>query len=237
MPTTNADVIQSCVIVNWIGLAAFTIGGASLPSPPHNAWNWDTISQMVTRKQAVENGFAVFLTTSTIVLGTIIVSMIYRFEDAGLQGPYWKQQRFAIKASFSIAMIAMVGIGVASLAVDDDVHTVFAGTAFTLLWIGTTMLAYIHRKVQKYVVAATTSVIVGGVSMFVLAIYSTGSQAHARVQDNEAYFCEYILVTTMHIVLYSLASIDLPQKYNIHMVLHHGALGEKEEKTTKTLIL
>ena len=133
-------------------------------------------------------------------------------------------------------MIAMVGIGVASLAVDDDVHTVFAGTAFTLLWIGTTMLAYIHRKVQKYVVAATTSVVVGGVSMLVLALYSTGKNAHSRVQDNEAYFCEYILVTTMHIVLFTLASINLPQRYNIHMVLHHGELGEKE-KENKTLIL
>ena len=36
--------------------------------------------------------------------------------------------------------------------------------------------------------------------MLVLAIYSTGSDAHDRVQDNEAFFCEHILVTTMHVV-------------------------------------
>ena len=56
------------------------------------------------------------------------------------------------------------------------------------------------------------------------------------MQDNEAFFCEYILVTTMNIVLYTLASIRVPLKYNIHMVLHHGPLGQ-EEKETKTLIL
>ena len=89
MPRTNGDIIKTCVVLDWAGLAAFTIGAASLPSPPHDKWHWDTISQMVTRKQAVENGFAVFLTASTIVLGTIIASMLYRFEDAGLQGPYF----------------------------------------------------------------------------------------------------------------------------------------------------
>ena len=235
MLKTNSEVIRFSLIISWVAIACFTIAGASFASPPHDKWNWDTISQMVTRNQALENAFAVFLTADTIVLGAVVVSMIYRFEDAGLAGQNFTLQRFVIVSCFSIAMVAMIGIGIASLAVDDDVHTAFAGVAFTLLWIGTTLLAYVHKNVQKYPVVAALSVFVGGISMLVLAMYSTSEHAHERVQDNEAYFCEYILVTTMHILLYTLANLKIEQKYSIHLMLQHGPIASDKQK--KTLIL
>ena len=236
MPKTNRDVIQRCVVINWTGLLIFTVVGASLASPPHGKWHWDTISQMVTRGSALENAFAVFLTASTIVLGYIIVSMMYRFQDAGLQGPNFAYESRIVFLCFSFAMISMIGIGIFSLQVDDDVHTGFAGAAFVLLWIGTTLLAWMHRKVQLHPSVAGVCVVVGGAAMLVLAVFSTGQDAHDRVQDNEAYFCEYILVTTMHIVLYTLAAINVNAKYNIHVELRHGKLGDNE-KQVHTLIL
>ena len=235
MPKTNADVIKFCVAINWLGLLILTVVGASLDSPPHGSWHWDTISQMVTRGDALENMFAVFLVASTIVLGHIIVSIVYRFEDAGLQGPYFVYERRAIFGTFFFGMVSMIGIGIFSLAVDDDVHTAFAGAAFTLLWIGTTLLAWIHRNVQFHPRVATLCVLAGGASMLVLAVYSTGEHARERVQDNEAYFCEYILVTMMHGVLYTLAAVSVPDKYSIHLAFKHGKLDDSD-KQVDTLI-
>ena len=112
MLRTNARIIQVLTAINFLAILAFTLGGASVATSEHKAWHWDTISQMVTRKGGLENGFAVFLGFSAMIVAFIINTILFRYEDAKLQLPRYKQFKYAIWTAMIFAFASMIGLGV-----------------------------------------------------------------------------------------------------------------------------
>ncbi len=203
----DSDVIKWVAIVDYLGIVAFAIGGASLKSTFNDQhWELDTVSRMVTRSSGIQNGFAVFTVASVIAITLAVNTVIYRIEDSPkYQIKYHQQLKYATWVALFISAITLIGLGVASLEVDEAIHTNMAGSAFTALYFVMLFITYMSEQVLKWPKFTWGTLIVGFASLVALALYALPDREEG--ERNPGYYWEYILITALHAVLLSLYQI------------------------------
>lgn len=203
MKWVDSDVIKWVAIIDYLAVVAFAIGGASMKSTFNNkTWELDTVSRMVTRSSGIQNGFAVFTIASVIVITLAINTIIYRVGDSKYRIEYHEQLKYATWVALFISAISMIGLGVASLEVDEAIHTNMAGSAFTALYIALFLTTCISERTLEWPYVSWGFLLVGLSSLIALATYALDDREEG--EGNPGYYWEYILITALHVVLLSM---------------------------------
>ena len=204
MKWLDSDVIKWVAIVDYLGIVAFAVGGASMESTLSDKhWELDTVSRMVTRSSGIQNGFAVFTVASVIAITMAVNTVIYRVGDSQkYRIEYHDQLKYATWVALFISAISLIGLGVASLEVDEAIHTNMAGSAFTALYFVMLLVTSMSQKALKWPVVSWGALLVGFVSLIALALYALPDREEG--EGNPGYYWEYILITALHAVLLSL---------------------------------
>ena len=203
MKWRDSDVIKWVAIVDYLGVVAFAIGGASMKSTLDDKhWELDTVSRMVTRSSGIQNGFAVFTVASVIALTLAVNTVIYRVGDSKYRIEYHDQLKYAAWVALFISAVSLIGLGVASLEVDETIHTNMAGSAFTALYFAIFLASSVSEKALEWPITTWGLLAVGFASLIALAMYALEDREEG--EGNPGYYWEYILITALHGVLLSL---------------------------------
>ena len=165
-------------------------------------WELDTVSRMVTRSSGIQNGFAVFTVASVICITLAVNTVIYRVGDSKYRIEYHDQLKYAAWVVLFILAVSLIGLGVASLEVDETIHTNMAGSAFTALYFAMLLATLMSDKSLEWPIVTWGLLAFGFASLIALAIYALDDREEG--EGNPGYYWEYILITALHGVLLSL---------------------------------
>ena len=216
----------------WLGVLAFVIGGASLKcttvEDKGDRWVFDTISRMVTRTQGIQTAFAVYACLVIPLLGFAITIIMTRASE---YNPYkWRWMKYlrnAVWICFVVAAVCFIGLAIASLEVEDSVHTNFAAGCFGSLTLMMTLLTFMYHAILKRRKLTYFFVLLGWASMIALAV-SALPEREPRTLD-PGYYYEYVLVSSVSILLFLLADISPPKCFTAQ-IMFVAQLDEHQNK-------
>ena len=160
--------VSALVMVNYLALVGLTIGGASQPSRNnHEKWEWDTISEMITRDDRIKHGFVLFVLFSVIAIYFVIYLLLLRTKR--MNELYHKQcnpmetmATYAAWISYAVASVTLLGVGVVSTDLDTPTHTTLASVSFVSLLLTSMFLATSMHGHTKYHPAWVYACVAGG---------------------------------------------------------------------------
>ena len=187
--------VSALVMVNYLALVGLTIGGASQPSRNnHEKWEWDTISEMITRDDRIKHGFVLFVLFSVIAIYFVIYLLLLRTKR--MNELYHKQcnpmetmATYAAWISYAVASVTLLGVGVVSTDLDTPTHTTLASVSFVSLLLTSMFLATSMHGHTKYHPAWVYACVAGG----------AGAALALVVTDCDQFYWEYVLVTLVHV--------------------------------------
>lgn len=94
--------------------------------------SWDTISEMITRNERLQNAFAMFMGMIVLCQGVYVVVMYNRLSRIAQQigqAPTYAAALF-VTIGYALTLGGSVGFAIVSTDISQDEHTVYAATAF-----------------------------------------------------------------------------------------------------------
>jgi len=208
--------------------------------------SWNTISDMITRSPRLRNAFALFVGVIVVCQGFYVYEMHKRWtQRAALYRTHNKLRGTTaiIALGYLASLGGSVGFAIVSTDIDKSEHIVYAGTAFTGIYVflvAFTYLAFYYQEDNKdcndHGKGAYWPLLAGislDIPVLALIVYAVSDAMGEPLSRNYDYVWEFIFVTCMLVAslcLY-LESQDNLQGGRVYYPVKYGWLTLHEAST------